>query len=771
VADIDDDATLSDGSLGASSQSIGPYTLIQLLGAGGMGEVWRAEQIEPLRRTVALKLIKTGMDTRAVAARFDAERQAVALMEHPNIAKVFDAGTTPAGRPYFVMEYVPGIPITEYSDKHRLTVNERLTLFMQVCDGVQHAHHKAIIHRDLKPPNVLVEEVNHKPTPKIIDFGLAKAMGPRLTQMTVFTEAGVQVGTPAYMSPEQADSKESQLDTRTDAYSLGVILYELLVGALPFDVQDIAHVGREAMLRKISTQDPQRPSIRVRLLGDASKISAIHRQEEPRSLERHLRGELDWITLKALEKDRSRRYGSPAELAADIQRYLQDEPVLAGPPSAGYRASKFVSRHRFGVGVATAAVVLLLGFAVTTAFQARRIARERDRANREAEASKRVAEFMTSMFKVSDPSEARGNSVTAHEILDQASNQVAAGLDKDPELQAQMMDVMGTVYWNLGLNSRARPLLERAADIRLRVLGPEDPATLLSKHHLAVVLDTQGRFAEAEKLERETLDIRRRVLGTEHPDTLRTVNNLATTVEREGRGMPDGPEREARLAEAEKLERETLEISRRVLGMDHPNTLGSMSNLASTLDNEWRYADAEQLQREAVDIQRRVLGAEHPHTLGSINNLAFSLERLHRYADAEKLYRETLDVQRRVLGPEHPDTLLSMDNLNNTLGEQGRYAEAEKLCRETLNIRRRVLGPEHPDTAMSAYELSGLLARQGRRSEALSFLQKAVDHGLDPASDLDIEKGDDFTSLHGDPRFAALVVHAKERAAAAQKPK
>src|SRR5271154_4431781 len=385
------DRTLSTGGPGgAAAGQIGPYRLLQLLGEGGMGEVWLAEQKSPIRRTGALKLIKAGMDTKAVVARFESERQALALMDHPNIARVFDAGATSEGRPYFVMEYVPGLPLNEYCDKHRLTVKERLELFMQVCDGVQHAHQKAIIHRDLKPSNVLVVEQDNKPVPKIIDFGLAKATAQRLTDKTMFTELGVMMGTPEYMSPEQADQREQNIDTRTDVYSLGVILYQLLVGALPFDVKTLRAAGMEALLRAIREQEPPKPSTRIRSLGPASAETAERRKEEPRSFARHVQGELDWITMKALEKDRTRRYGSPAELAADIGHYLRHEPVLAHPPSAGYRASKLMRRHRFGVAAASSAVVLLIAFAAAMAIQARRIAIERDRANRQAEAAQRV---------------------------------------------------------------------------------------------------------------------------------------------------------------------------------------------------------------------------------------------------------------------------------------------------------------------------------------------------------------------------------------------
>jgi len=781
-------------------KSIGPYRLLQLLGEGGMGEVWLAEQKKPIQRTVALKLIKTGMDTKAVVARFESERQALALMDHPNIARVFEAGSTAEGRPYFVMEYVPGLPITEYCDKRRLTMKERLALFLQVCDGVQHAHQKAIIHRDLKPSNVLVVEHEGKAVPKIIDFGLAKATGQRLTDKTLFTELGVMMGTPEYMSPEQADQREQNIDTRTDVYALGVILYQLLVGVLPFDAKTFRAAGLEAILRLIREQEPPKPSMRVRALGPASVVTAELRQEQPQSFAGHLQGELDWITMKALEKDRNRRYGSPSELSADVGRYLRNEPVLAHPPSAGYRASKFVRRHRIAVAAAGAAVLLLIAFAAAMAVQARRIATERDRANQQAEVAQRVADFMEGMFKVSDPSEARGNSVTAREILDDASKEIDTGLAKDPETQAQLMNVMGEVYQNLGLYPRAQPLLEHSLDIQRQTHGPGNRETLKLANDLTWLLTLEGHFADAEKLNRQTLDTARQALGQDDPETLASMRRLAAILYREGhyalaestnRDVLDrerrvlGPEdpstlstlnnlavdldTEGRYPEAEKLDRELLNARRRISGPDNPSTLMVMDSLATVLQQEGNYAEAEKTLRDALEIQHRVLGPEHPDTIRTISVLANTLDHERRYAEAEKLDREVLDSERRVLGPEHPDTLLTMNNLAGVLGDEGRNAEAEKTFRDLIEIQTRVLGPDHPQTAESVYNVGIAEALQGHKNEALSFLRRAVDHGLPAEGDLAIDKDPDLKSLHGDPRFAAIVADAQHHLAA-QKP-
>jgi non-specific serine/threonine protein kinase/serine/threonine-protein kinase len=724
---------------------IGQYEIISLLATGGMGEVWLAEQKQPVRRRIALKLIKAGMDTREVVARFESERQALALMDHPTIAKVFDAGSTPEGRPYFAMEYVPGTPITAYCDKLKLTVRQRMELFILVCEGVQHAHQKAIIHRDLKPSNILVTEVDGKPMPRIIDFGVAKATSQKLTAGTINTRLGTMIGTLGYMSPEQADPLVEDVDTRTDVYSLGAVLYELLIGALPLDLRKLAF---DEVLRRLRDHDTPPPSTKLRALGSESAITAQKRGADPPALARQLRGDPDAIALKALEKDPARRYASASELAADIGRYLRNEAVTAHPPSTAYRVSKYIRRHRLGVAVAASAVVLLIGFAAAMGVQARRIARERDRANR-------VAEFMKGMFKVSDPSEARGNAITAREILDKASKEIDTGLAMDPETQAQLMDVMGEVYKSLGLYPRAQPLLERALEIQRRLHGPRNPETLKAADDLALLLYREGHYAEAEKMGRETLDVRRQVLGPDHPETLKSMLTLALTLGDEGRN-----------AEAEKMEHELLDIQRRVLGPEHRDTLETTANLAATLVEEGRYAEAEKMERELLDIERRVLGPEHPTTLDTITNLSVTLMHEGRYAEAEKMERELLDIERRVLGPEHPDTLDTINTLAGILEEEGRYDEAEKMERELLDIQRRVLGPEHPATAVSVYNLGCLAARQGRRNEALSLLSEAVDHGAPAHIDLGIDKDPDLKSLHGDPRFDALVAKARQLAAA-----
>ena len=730
----------------AASIQIGPYRLVQKVGEGGMGEVWQAEQTQPLRRRVALKIIKQGMDTKAVIARFEMERQALALMDHAHVAKVFDAGTTPEGRPYFVMEYVNGLPITEHCDRHRLTTSERLALFEQVCDGVQHAHMKAILHRDLKPSNVLVTFQSNKAVAKIIDFGVAKATAQRLTEASLFTELGVLVGTPEYMSPEQADLTSQDVDTRTDVYSLGVMLYELLVGALPFESRDLRKAGLENIRQMIREIEPAKPSQRLSRLEDArSTESARRRRSDVPALRRLLSGDLDWITMKAMEKDRTRRYGSPAELSADIGRHLRHEPVVAGPPSAAYRARKFVRRHRLGVVAATLGVLVPIAFALAMANEARRTARE-------AQSKARVAEFLQELFKVSNPSEARGNSITARELLDRSAAKIRGSLTDDPRVRADLMQVMGTVYMNLGLYPQAEPLLKESLETRRRLLGEEHPDTLSVAQDMASLLDLAGHYPEAEALNRQVLEARTRTLGPDHPDTLTTMNALANNYGRQ-----------RRYEDAEKLHRKVLAARQRILGPDHPGTLRAMLNLASDCNTLDSLPEAETLSRQALEIGQRTLGADHPNTLSAMVALADSVTKQGRHKEAEPLYRTGLEISRRVNGPDHPDTLRWINNLANDLLDQERYQEAEALYGEARDISRRTLGPVHPTTLRTIYNLGCSAALRGDHPAAFGYLREAIDGGW--ATPKELEADEDLESLHDDPEWRALLARAAAKKA------
>jgi len=691
------------------NQVIGHYRLVEELGRGGMGQVWLADQMAPVKRQVALKLIKGGMFDGSALQRFQSERQSLAIMDHPSIAKVFDAGATPDGQPYFVMEYVPGVSITDYCDRKKLKIPERLDLFIQVCEGVQHAHQKAIIHRDLKPANILIVEVDGKPMPRIIDFGLAKTTTPQVAGDTLFTQIGSFLGTPGYMSPEQASPDVQDVDTRTDVYSLGVVLYVLLTGLLPFEAEKGRKQPLHETLRQLREEDPPRPSNKTGTQGEPTK-TAEARGTEPKLLVSLLRGDLDWISVKALERDRARRYATPSELSSDIRHYLSHEPIQARPTSVSYRMQKYVRRHRIGVGVVGTLAAVLVAFAAVQSVQLRRITRERDRADR-------IAQFMTGIFKVSDPNEKVGNIVTAREVLDKASKDIDTGLSKDPELQARMMHVMGRAYKNLGLQSQAQSLFERSIKVGSSALGPQNPETLSTMNELSWTLFQQGRLAEAERLQRKVLDIQRRVLGPEHLDTLQTMGQLANTLCEEGN-----------CAEAVKLDREVLEKKKRLLGPEASDTLVTMDNLSIELALQGRLGEAEKLEQESLEIQLRVFGQEKLGTINSMINLA--------------------SIQR----------------------DMGRYEEAEKLFRQALDLEGRVLGPAQPETAETKYDLACLLAQRGQSDEALSLLRQAVDHGLHPRIDLKIEREPNFNSLHGDPRFAELVTHARQHAAAAQRP-
>jgi len=710
-ASVDPDLTRGQPSGIKAAEAIGPYRLLERVGEGGMGEVWLAEQTQPIHRQVALKVIKAGMDTAQVVARFEAERQALALMDHPAIAKVFDAGATPQGRPYFAMEYVRGETITAYAKRHALAIPERLDLFLQVCEGVQHAHQKGLIHRDLKPSNVLVGVRDDRPYVKVIDFGVAKATTHTLTDRTLHTELGAFIGTPDYMSPEQAEFGGLDIDTRTDVYALGVILYELLTGTLPFDPKTLREQGLDEVRRTIRDVEPPRPSTRV---TTAARSSSRVDSSAPTvvALARQLRGDLDWITMKALEKDRTRRYGSVSDLAADLRRHLDDAPVLASPPSATYRISKFVRRHRSGVAVAGALVLLLVVFAVVMTVQASRIARARDRASQEAATATQVSDFLVGLFKVSDPSEARGTTLTAREILAKGAQQLDNLMDQ-PAVQARLQATIGDVYTGLGLYKDAQPLLTTALETRKRVVGPDNPDTLATANALANLYWYQGKYGEAESLYRDIVERRTRVLGADHPDTLRANYDLASLYAMQ-----------KRWEEFDRLSRDTLAKQRRALGDHHPDTLASLGNLESSYFARGRYEEALPVAIEVLESERRIFGEDHPKTLTSLHNLATVYDALGRYGEAEPLYLRAAKGKRRVLGVEHLGTAKTLDRLASMYMKQQRYSEAESAFLAAYSGYAKSVGGENPDTRRVIHSLAEMYVATSQPTKAAEWRAK-----------------------------------------------
>jgi len=740
-----------------SPEVVGNYRIIQKLGVGGMGEVYEAEQIKPIRRKVALKLIKWGMDTKQVVARFESERQALALMNHSNIAKVFDAGTTEKGRPYFIMECVKGIPITEYCDKMRLDNRKRLELFTQVCDGVQHAHQKGIIHRDIKGSNVLVMIQDEKPVPKIIDFGVAKATAQRLTERTVFTEMGQLIGTPEYMSPEQAEMTGLDIDTRTDVYSLGVLLYELLVGVLPFDAKELRGAGFDEIRRKVREDEPPKPSTRLTTPGFDTTRATRNRKTDLSTLTKQLKGELDWIAMKAMAKDRTQRYASVSELAADIGRHLRHEVVLAGPPSAVYRMRKYVRRHKAGV-VAAALVILAVIIGITgTSIGLIKARRAEKVAKEEADTAQQVSNFLVELFEVSDPSEARGNTITAREILDRGAEKVDRELESQPLVQARLMNTMGEVYRKLGLYDQAESLVKKAISIQQDTLGDEHLEMSRSLNILASILWERGDYAEAKPIYERTLKIRKKILGPDHLDVAHTLNNLANLLMFQGnyaeakplmeraleiREKAYGPNHEdvantlnsmgalyylmGEFAKAEPLFERTLAIREEILGHDHPHLAMTLNNLALVRKELGKYSGAKLLLERTIAIQEKVLGPDHTNLASGLHNLAEVLRAMGDYAAAKPLYERAIKIYENAHGPNHPELARFIRNLAELLKESGNLERALLLLERSLAIQEKALGPDHPDTAWSLFSLANVYSEQDRHTKAESFYRRSL---------------------------------------------
>jgi eukaryotic-like serine/threonine-protein kinase len=750
---------------GEPGRQIGPYKLLELIGEGGFGSVWMAEQREPMKRRVAVKLIKLGMDTKQVIARFEAERQALALMDHPNIAKVLDAGSTSAGRPYFVMEYIRGIPVLQYCDQERLDTRARLELFTNVCHAIQHAHQKGIIHRDIKPSNVLVTLHDGVAVPKVIDFGVAKATNSELTTKTLFTEHRQMIGTPAYMSPEQAEMSGLDIDTRSDVYSLGVLLYELLTGTTPFDVYDLMSKGYEQMMRIIREEEPHKPSTRISSLGDTSTRTAQLRRVDAKTLGSLLRGDLDWIVMKCLEKDRSRRYETANGLAADIKRHLNDEPVTARAPSAGYKLRKFVRRNRAGVAAAGALTATLVAGIIAFAWQAKEALYQRDLAvaakeaesaqrkvadaataeaqqqeararEQEAEAKKKkeeatqqeaeaknqaavaeaVARFQTDMLAAADPQKLLGDKVTVLQAMKAAVAELDRGSLKDqPLVEARVRGAIGLTLQSLARYDEAETNHRKSLEIRRAVLPDGSVGISIALNNLAMVLYAQSRFTEAEPLYREALEIMRAALPAGHPNIASALNNLAALLQADDR-----------FADAEPLFREALAIRRAALPASHQAIAQSLNNLAEILWVHNKLAEAEPLFREALDIHRKSLSG-HPEIAICLDNLAKLLADRDGLAEAVLLMSEALQVRRAAFPAGHPNIALGLNNLAMLLWQQNKLSEAEPMLREALEIRRAAFPALHPAIAISLHRLGNLLMAKNELSEAEPLLREALE--------------------------------------------
>ncbi len=763
--------------------AIGPYKVISLLGEGGMGVVYLAEQEKPLHRRVALKVIKLGMDTKGVVARFESEREALALMSHANVAKVFDAGATEDGRPFFVMEYVPGLPITRYCDEKKLSTEKRLQLFSDVCAAVQHAHQKGIIHRDIKPSNVLVAEVDGKAAVKVIDFGIAKATQQGLTEETFVTATGNFVGTPAYMSPEQAGvtlGEAADIDTRADVYSLGVLLYELLVGVLPFDPARLRQAAFSEIQRIIREVDPPKPSTRLvgmraeprasaraalqndvdtwkstaslpakvhtthaeiaQAKGSGSDMATIAglRSTAPTALLKQLRGDLDWVVMKCLEKDRNRRYETVNALVMEIQRYLNYEPVAAGPPSAMYRLKKFVRRN--GVAVAAGSSVLLalsIGLVGTfsmytraerqreraetaligEAEQRRAAEQERDTARKERDKTEKFADFMQETLKGVGPSVALGRDTTMlKELMDAIAQRIGDGeLLNTPEAEVKLRLTIGFVYREIGELSVAEKVLIPALELAKRVYGNDSEELASAMDEYANSIAAVGRYAEALPLYEQTHALLEQLFHGDHASKATSLNNYAVCLQSLGR-----------LDEALLKFEEALAIKKRLFPPRDSQLAGTLANIAGCLDAMGRSSDSLPKHEEALETLQKNFPGDHPDVATVLNNLATCLTELGRWDEALPRYEQSLAMRRRLFPEGHPDIASGLNNLASCLNDLGRPGEALPLYQEALLMRQQLFPGDNPDVAASLNNVAYCLDSLDRHADALLMKENGL---------------------------------------------
>ena len=702
---------------------IGRYRLLQVLGEGGFGTVFVAEQSEPVLRRVALKIIKLGMDTREVVARFEAERQALAMMDHPNIAQVFDAGATNAGRPYFVMELVKGIPLNRFCNQHRYDTQRRLKLFLAICGAVQHAHQKGIIHRDLKPSNILVTLQGDEAVPKVIDFGIAKAIDRKLTDKTVFTQDQQFLGTPMYMSPEQAGAGNLDVDTRSDIYSLGVVLYELLTDQTPFDSQSLARLSLDEIRRAVREREPSRPSSRLaRLTEQGQKDVSRHLATTVNQLGEQLRGDLDWIVMKCLEKDRIRRYESVSGLAADLERYRRQEPVMARPPSRRYRLQKLVQRNRLAVGAGAAvALALLLGSALSTWLYLRErhalalATAAEQAAQMEAARSRQVAQFLKRMLNGVGPATALGRDTQMlREILKKTADQLGTELANQPEVEGDLRLTLGRTYYDLGEYSLAAAMHGEALRLLEQRLGTNHPSVAEPLFELGRTHHESGDLDTAEPLYRRALDLRKRTFGSNHLDVARSLGNLANLLADRGD-----------LTGATEYQRQSLAIREQLLPPDDPQLAMSYNNLAMILRDQGKAREALQWLQKSFDIRQRTLDPSHPDFAQSHINFSAVLSDLARFPSAETHERKALELMSKVLPPDHPDLALGTNNLAGLRYDQGDWVEADEISRQGLDSELRLRGDRHPETLYFKSLRGRVLLAMGQLSEARALLNQS----------------------------------------------